>query len=204
MMKENKTAYAILGMLSHEAMTGYDLKKRIESSLSFFWNAGFGQIYPALTLLESQGYVTKATEVAEKRPKRIIYSITSQGLDELKSWLAAAVEKEDVKYEILLKLFFGRLSTVEKNIGIIDEFNSRNSQSLAVLQGFKANLEQVMNESEDHLYFYLTVLFGEKIFNAYLEWSSEAVEILRSSNHLADKKKDNYEIGDSQHETPKA
>jgi DNA-binding PadR family transcriptional regulator len=181
-MKDNKTAYAILGLLSHEPMTGYDIKKRIESTIGFFWNAGFGQIYPALSMLEGREYVEKATEVEEKRPKRIVYSITGKGLDELKRWLGEPVEREDVKYEILLKLFFGKLSPVEKNLAVIEEFRSRNAVSLKTLQGFKQNLRQAMGDSEDHLYYYLTVLFGEKMHNAYLEWASEATALLQGQS----------------------
>lgn len=177
-MKDNKTAYAILGLLSHEPMTGYDMKKRIEVSLCYFWNAGFGQIYPALTLLESRGCVEKKTEVVEKRPKRIVYSITDKGLGELKRWLAEPVEREDVKYEILLKLFFGKLSPVERNIAVIDEFRARNAKSLRELQGFEHQLKSLPDDG-DHLYYYLTALFGEKVHKAYLEWAVEAESLLK-------------------------
>lgn len=181
MAKDNKTMYAILGMLAHEDMTGYDIKKKIENSLSFFWDAGFGQIYPALNNLENEGYVTKRTEVVEKRPKRIIYSITGEGRTELEKWLAAPVEKEYVKYEILLKLFFGRLLPMGENIRKIEEFRTRSGESLRIMQEFKKNLQGVLGESEDHVYYYLTVLFGEKLYNAYLEWSEEAVAFLRQA-----------------------
>lgn len=177
-MKDNKTAYVILGLLSHEDMTGYDIKKRVENTLGFFWSAGYGQIYPALGLLEKQGHVTRTTEVVEKRPKRIVYSITASGLQELKHWLSLPVEREDVKYEILLKLFFGRLSPADKNIGIIEEFHGRNAALLALMQQYKASLAGVLDDSEDHLYYYLTALFGEKVYAAYLDWAKEAVALL--------------------------
>jgi DNA-binding PadR family transcriptional regulator len=159
-------------------MTGYDLKKRIENTLGFFWSAGYGQIYPALGLLEGRGLVTKRTEMEERRPKRIVYSITREGTDELSHWLAQPVEKEDVKFEILLKLFFGRLSPVEKNVGIIEEFQRRNEKNLGTMKAFKADLEKVMPGSEDHLYYYLAALFGEKMYAAYLDWAGEALELL--------------------------
>lgn len=182
-MKENKTAYAILGLLSHEDMTGYDLKKRIENSLGFFWSAGFGQIYPALAALEGHGFVAKRTEVAERRPKRIVYSITGDGLAALSRWLGEPVEKEDVKFEILLKLFFGKLSPAGKNAAIIEEFQTRNAKNLSTMRIFKAELEKVMPGSEDHLYYYLAVLFGEKMYAAYLEWAQEALDLLGKETH---------------------
>ncbi len=40
MGRENKTSYVILGLLSHEDLTGYEIKKRIDSTLNYFWSAG--------------------------------------------------------------------------------------------------------------------------------------------------------------------
>lgn len=178
MAKDNKTLYVILGLLAHEEMTGYDIKKRIDSSLSFFWDAGFGQIYPSLGVLESEGLVTKRTEVSEKRPTRIVYSITESGRQKLKQWLSTPVEKESVRYEILLRLFFGKQLPLEENIKRIDEFKSRNQASYETMLQFKKELSGILSQSEDHLYIYLTVLFGEKVYKAYLDWVEEATGIL--------------------------
>lgn len=178
MAKENKTLYAILGMLSHEDLTGYDIKKRIDNSIRFFWDAGFGQIYPNLKILEKDGLVTKRIEAGENRPNRIIYSITERGREELKKWLAVPVGDEQVRYEILLKLFFGSLLPVEKNIKKIEEFRDRNRANLEIMQGFKSCLRDALKESEDHLYYLLTVLLGEKIYRTHMEWADEAIELL--------------------------
>jgi len=40
--------HTLLGFLAYGAMTGYDLKKNMDSSTQFFWHAGLSQIYPAL------------------------------------------------------------------------------------------------------------------------------------------------------------
>jgi DNA-binding PadR family transcriptional regulator len=47
-MREVKSKYAILGMLSIAPMSGYDIKKQVETSISNFWSESYGQIYPAL------------------------------------------------------------------------------------------------------------------------------------------------------------
>ena len=178
--KENKTVYVILGLLNHEDLTGYDIKKRIDQALSFFWEAGFGQIYPSLKLLEREGLVEKRTEKQENRPNRLIYSITARGRNELRKWLAIPVEKEHVRYEILLKIFFGGVLPVAESAKIIEEFRLRTVFNLEVLEKFKDNLSKVLGESPDHLYYLLTVLFGEKVFKAYLEWAEEAASLLKN------------------------
>lgn len=40
--------YIVLGMVNYEDMTGYDIKKYIESGISVFYKASFGSLYPIL------------------------------------------------------------------------------------------------------------------------------------------------------------
>lgn len=57
MKRESKTQYALLGILSQCEMNGYEIRKYIESTISFFWSESFGQIYPTLTKLEEEGLI---------------------------------------------------------------------------------------------------------------------------------------------------
>jgi DNA-binding PadR family transcriptional regulator len=180
MAKENKTVYAILGLLNHEDMTGYDIKKRIDTSLKYFWDAGFGQIYPGLKALEAKGLVQCRNTASSTGPERITYSITDSGRKELAKWLSKPAEKEQTKYEILLKLFFGSSVKTEDNIRSINEFKQRNADNLKLFEAYGSQLGKILDQSEDHVYFYLTVLFGEKVMKAYLEWADEALGILGS------------------------
>lgn len=179
MGKENKTIYAVLGLLSHEDMTGYEIKKRIDSTLSFFWNAGFGQIYPTLSFMEKEELVIRKDSPSRGKRQRVIYSITEEGRKELKHWLVRPVENEYVKYEILLKLFFGSVLDKQENISNIEVFREKYANQLAVLQGFSKELRNIKGENLDHTYYLLTVIFGEKLYKAYLDWAEEAVDILR-------------------------
>ena len=53
----------VLGFLSEKSMTGYEIKKQMENSTSFFYNTSFGNIYPTLKKLEASGHATCAEEV---------------------------------------------------------------------------------------------------------------------------------------------
>ena len=96
----------ILGLLCHEELTGYEIKKRINTALKYFWSASYGSIYPALNDLVNRGLATKREDTKNKRVK-LIYSITDDGRKYLKEWLTLPVEKDELRYETLLKLFFG-------------------------------------------------------------------------------------------------
>ena len=49
MANEKKLDCVILGLLSHEELTGYEIKKRIDTTLKYFWGASYGSIYPTLS-----------------------------------------------------------------------------------------------------------------------------------------------------------
>ena len=180
MEKENTTRYILLGLLSHEDMSGYDMKKRIDIMVSQFWNVGFGQIYPTLSALAREGLVTKAT-AAGRGPERYVYSITDAGRQALATWLALPEEREYTRYELLLKLFFSGRAPAEQNIARIREFRERHAQNLAMITLFEGNLLEVLDSEPDHLNYYLTTLFGEHVYKAYLAWADEALRLLAES-----------------------
>lgn len=178
MSKENTTEYIVLGLLMHEDLSGYDLKKHIDQSISQFWEVGYGQLYPTLKELEQAGYISGRAETSVKGPARTVYTITETGREYLAQWLRLPAQKEYVKYEILLKVFFGGLLPLAETLNKIDAFDQRVRANAALLGAYRQNLEGVLEEDEAHLYFYLTVLFGERVYQAYCDWAEEAKRLL--------------------------
>jgi DNA-binding PadR family transcriptional regulator len=182
MSKENTTEFIVLGLLTHEDQSGYDLKQAIDRLISQFWEVGYGQLYPTLHSLEEEGFVSVRSEPSEKGPERKVYSITPAGQQKLINWLRQPAQKEYVKYEILLKVFFGGQMAPSETLARISEFQQRSSQNLHLLELYEQNLHQVMDQNKDHLYFYLTVLFGKHIYQAYTTWAEEAVALLQKNS----------------------
>src|SRR5260370_41678899 len=88
MSKENKSKYAILGVLSYGPMSGYDIKKFIQQSISNFWSESYGQIYPILTQLTAEGLASSHTEHQDGKPERYMYTLNGKGREALQQWLA--------------------------------------------------------------------------------------------------------------------
>ena len=108
MARENKTRHALLGLLSIGPMSGYDMKKLTDFSLGYFWSENYGHIYPILRKLEEGSLITRHTERTRGRPYRNVYRPTGKGEKELDDWLDIPTEKQSIRNEFLLKLFFGR------------------------------------------------------------------------------------------------
>ena len=176
MAKEKKMDCVILGLLCHESLTGYEIKKRMDTALRFFWSASFGSIYPTLNSLVHDDLVTKF-ETTDNGRDKVIYTITDAGKIHLKKWLALPVKKDELRYETLLKLFFGEEAGPDISLEHIRNFESRVRAELPFLQQATRKLQGIQDEKA-HRYYLLTAMFGERVYKAYLEWCEEAKRIL--------------------------
>lgn len=177
MANEKKLDCVILGLLSHEELTGYEIKKRMDTALQYFWGASYGSIYPTLNDLVCRGLATKREDMASKRNK-LIYTITDDGRAYLKEWLTFPAEKDELRYETLLKVFFGNDAGEEQTIRRIEDFQHKVEKELSNLLEMEAVLKGCLSENRTHQYYLLTVQFGIKTYRAYLEWCRDAKQAL--------------------------
>jgi PadR family transcriptional regulator, regulatory protein AphA len=104
-MELSATAYVILGMVSREPRSGYEIKAAVDNTTRFFWAASYGQIYPELKRL-SEARLVEGIDASRGDRKRTVYAITADGEAELKDWLRKPPETAEMREEGLLKLFF--------------------------------------------------------------------------------------------------
>jgi DNA-binding PadR family transcriptional regulator len=97
--------YAILGLLSREALSGYDLTGRMKGRVGYFWSARHSQIYPELARLEDGGFVTHSVVEQRERPDKKVYEITAAGLAALKEWVVRPPEPKPSRDELVLKAY---------------------------------------------------------------------------------------------------
>ena len=110
--------------------------------------------------------------------EKISYFITEYGRESLKEWLQKPVEKDELRYETLLKLFFGNETGLEGAKGHIERFEEKSRNELSVLNMFAEELAQHL-EDDTHKHYYLTTKFGIKTYEAYLEWCKEVKEQIK-------------------------
>lgn len=179
MAKDRKIDMVILGLLFHEKLTGYDIKKRIDNGIGFFWKGSYGSIYPALTAMEADGLIVKTIPLQESSGReKIFYQITNMGKDRLALWLQDSKATNDLKYETMLKVFFGGAVDEGFTLETITRFENEIKDQLGILKMYKENLAHALTEP-DHIYYYLTVMFGVETYEGYLKWCEEAKAILK-------------------------
>lgn len=126
--------YAILGILSYKSMTGYELKKIIQASAFMHWSGNNNQIYKSLTELLDKGLVTNVVKHQASSPTKKIYTITSEGLADLKEWVLSPYEPSEVKKPFLIRLAWSKqLNTGELNL-LLDEYENQVKMQLLMEQ----------------------------------------------------------------------
>ncbi|MCL6435209.1 MAG: PadR family transcriptional regulator [Leptolyngbyaceae cyanobacterium HOT.MB2.61] len=126
--------HAILAVLVEEPCSGYDLRKRFEGSVGFFWKASFQQIYRELTKLEEQGLLSSQAIQQESRPDKKIYSVTEAGRQYLSKWIAQPSEVNPPKDDLLVKLFAGYLVPQETVLQELEHHRQQHLKQLSIYQ----------------------------------------------------------------------
>lgn len=96
----------ILGLLVLAPMTGYDIKRHLDSTVRHFWAADKAQVYRTLASLVEEGYATVEVVRQETRPDRLEHHITEAGRAALHDWLASPLPAPAERDPFLARLFF--------------------------------------------------------------------------------------------------
>jgi len=174
-MKNNTTKYAILGLLTIEPLSGYEMKKLIKESLAYFWSESNGQIYPTLNqLLKDHWIVVSNTTSSSKKSTR--YAITEQGSKELQIWMQKDIEKSVHRDENLLKLFFGANVPKQESIRRLE---SRQEKLTEKLNEYQTIVKALEKKSGPHaIYWMMTADYGIRSVQAAIDWCQNCIRIL--------------------------
>jgi len=172
-MDLSPTAYVILGMVSREPRSGYEIKALVDNSTRFFWAASYGQIYPELKRLADAGLLEGADTPTGGR-KRTVYAITAAGEKALKDWLRQPPTTYEMREEGLLKLFFAGALPREEAAPILASMREHRQRTAERLRAIEPKAAAKADGGDP---FPLMVLRSGIEFN---EWFAEWCERMES------------------------
>jgi len=170
----------LLGLLTYEDSTGYDLAKVFDDSLNNFWHAQSSQIYRELKRMEDAGWVSSQHVIQEGRPNKRIYSITDAGRDELAKWLTDGNSPSENPHQaILLRVFFGA-EAPEATLALLRDFRDRCQAAFdANCAGIRRNIDSYATLVDDgqakSKYWEMTLDFGMAMNRAMAEWANTCI-----------------------------
>lgn len=131
-------SHAILVSLLDRPQSGYDLAKRFDQTVGFFWPVSHQQIYLELHKLARAGWVRSETVEQTDRPNRIVYELTDDGRRALDSWVTEPTEPPTFKEELLVKLFALGAANQESLAGEVERRRTLHVERLARYESIMA------------------------------------------------------------------
>jgi len=174
----SKTQYAILGALSLEPMSGYEMKKRMAMNTDHFWSESNGQLYPTLAKLAEKKFITVKEEVVGGKWRKI-YTITKNGKQKLSQWLLEDVEYYPARDALLLKLFYGQNVSPSVSIRHIEKHAEKCKKALSIYKDIESRLEQMVKAGKRPVYPLLTVKAGVNTVCTELAWCKESIQLIK-------------------------
>jgi PadR family transcriptional regulator AphA len=132
--------FALLGLLAVEPASGYDLKRAINRSTYFIWNATGPQIYNTLHKLREEGYIASQSLAQKGKPDKQIHTITVSGQAALRRFMSEPIRASVTRDEVLLRIFFGNFADKKSIRREIETYLDRVRDERAFLQATEARI----------------------------------------------------------------
>jgi len=172
--------HAILVALTERAASGYDLARRFDRSIGFFWQASHQQVYRVLGRMHTDGWVDATTEQQRGRPDRKVYAVTAPGSAELTRWLAEESQVEPLRSEIAVKIRAARTPAARRAVRA-DVLRHREAHAarLALYEDFmRTDYPTAPAVPDAQLPAYLVLRGGIGYEQSYVDWLDEVAATL--------------------------
>jgi PadR family transcriptional regulator, regulatory protein AphA len=175
-------AYAVLGLLSRQPTSGYELGSLAERTIAHFWPITRAHIYAELARLEAAGLVTATEVTQQRRPDKRVYAVTEAGEAALDAWLDDPdLGHERRRHPLLLKIFFGERMPPDRLAGLL-------AQERARLQAARDRFAALAARHEgepDAVWRRATALYGVRCAEGQLAWLEEVAPLLARAGRSA-------------------
>jgi len=167
--------YIILGMLMQNEMSGYDLKQWMVECTSYFFDASFGSIYPALKRMEDKGYIVYRETVEGSKFKKL-YTITETGKSYFLDWLEKPINFTKSNHSYLVNIYFYNHLPIEKAMANLQQFVEILEKHLNEVNMQKEEAEKMYNTKNN--FKYSTIICGTYYFQSIIDWCNDLIKQL--------------------------
>lgn len=128
-------SHAVLTSLLEKPSSGYELARRFDKSIGYFWHATHQQIYRELARMEQAGWVESVAAADAGQTRKRSYRVLPAGRDELQRWVREPSAPLDLRDEVTVRL---RADAVLGPLGLEDELRRRIALHAEKLQTYRA------------------------------------------------------------------
>jgi DNA-binding PadR family transcriptional regulator len=174
-------SHAIMTALLEDDLTGYELAKRFDTSLGYFWRASHQQIYKELRKMADSAWVSATSVKQSGKPDKAIYTLTPLGKENLDQWVRAEGKAPPAKDDLLVKLFNVGHSDVAPILAELDNRQRASQERLILYRQIRSKHPTAAESLPDTRKGpYLTLILGIRQEESNLLWYEDARSLLLS------------------------
>ncbi|MCK9380367.1 MAG: PadR family transcriptional regulator [Sulfuritalea sp.] len=188
MLRGMSLDHALLVSLLEKPSSGYELARRFERSIGYFWHATHQQIYRVLARMEAAGWIAAEVQAGESAPDRKVFSVSPDGRTELSRWMAEPVEPEGIRDTLMVKL---RGAAFVDPDCLVPELEHHRAAHANRLTCYRVIETRDFSGTLDHqrALQYMVLKSGIRFEQGWLEWCEEALGLLRSFKPKQDQRR---------------
>ena len=170
--------HALLVSLLEKPSSGYELARRFDRSIGYFWHATHQQIYKVLARMEEAGWVRARLEPGESAPDRKLFSVSASGRTELRRWLAEPGDPEGVRDALMVKLRAAAFDDPAHLFPELEHHRATHANRLTAYRVIESRDFSGTLDSQRALQ-YQVLKSGIRYEQGWLEWCEETLGLLR-------------------------
>ena len=128
-------SHALMTSLLEKSSSGYDLARRFDKSIGYFWHATHQQIYRELGRMEAAGWITSCSAPDAGKTRKRMYQVLPPGQQELLRWAVEPSQPMDLRDEFTVRL---RADAAIGPLGLAPELQRRIALHEEKLQTYRA------------------------------------------------------------------
>lgn len=175
-------SHALMTSLLEKPSSGYDLARRFDKSIGFFWHATHQQIYRELARMEAAGWISSQAAPDGGKTRKRLYAVLPAGHTELARWVTEPTAPPDLRDELMVRL---RADAVVGPLGLEDEIARRMALHRSKLQAYQAiearDFPPGAALSREAQIQKLILQTGVMYETSWVQWSQEALRVLRQT-----------------------
>lgn len=172
-------AHAVLTSLLEKATSGYDLARRFDKSIGYFWHATHQQIYRELARMEAAGWIESSSAPDAGKTRKREYRVLPAGRSELIRWAHEPSPPMDLRDEFMVKL---RADAALSEVDLRPELRRQIEQHQEKLAHYRTIEERDFLHGDaltreariQHMILKKGILYEE----ASIEWAQEMLDVL--------------------------
>jgi DNA-binding PadR family transcriptional regulator len=178
------TSYAVLAQVAVHPWSTYELAQQRVRYFRYVWPRAESAIYREVKRLAALDLITGRKEYVGKRA-RTVYSITDDGLEALRDWLATPVSPFAMDFEAMIRLFVAPLGTKQQIVTTLNQVRNDTQDMLRFGGAVKQEFLEGIALTQDQVYIRaLAVDFFISLLNTVDAWAERTLEEIETWDDL--------------------